>query len=94
MAKKKQKVKQGYIDPDMAPAEIPEIDKAADAYVDARDARMNALTEEMDRKAILKGIMVKHGQKEYEYDGKIVTLDGEPDVKVRKKKAPKEDKSE
>ena len=96
-AKKKAKgprVKQEYLDPAMAPVSIPEIDAAADSYCEARDARMEALGQEIDRKEILKGLMKSHALTEYEYDSRIVTLNGEPDVKVKKKKAERFDLGE
>jgi hypothetical protein len=89
-AKKKSKgprVKQEYLDPAMAPVSIPEIDEAADSYCEARDDRMEALGQEIERKEILKGLMKSHALTEYEYDSRIVTLKGEPCVRVKRKKA-------
>ena len=39
---KKPRVKQGFL-PGMAPPSVPEIERAADDYVEARDARMAAM---------------------------------------------------
>ena len=83
---KKKRVKQGYL-PDMAPPSIPEIEAAADEYVEARDTRMAAMEPEKEAKERLKELMKKHNQTQYEYDSRIVTLNGEPDVKVKKKKS-------
>ncbi len=88
--KRKPKVKQGYLE-GMDPPSIKEIDKAADNYVEVRDERMSLSKIEIERKAILRGAMLKHNLKNYEYDGKVVVLDDEPTVKVRKKKEESDD---
>ena len=48
----------------------------------------------VEEKEILKGLMKSHALTEYEYDSRIVTLNGEPDVKVKKKKAERFDLGE
>jgi hypothetical protein len=83
---RKKKPAQGWLDPEMAPPSIAEIDGAADSYCDARDARMKSLADEIELKEVLKGLMKKHNLAEYEYDSRIVTLKGDPDVKVKTKK--------
>ncbi len=82
---KKPRTKQGFL-PDMAPPSIPELDRAADDYVEARDTRIAAMAPEAEAKELLKGLMKKHNLTTYEYDSRIVTLAGDPDVKVKKKK--------
>lgn len=79
------RVKQGFL-PDMAPPSVPAIEKAADDYVEARDARMAAMEPEASAKKLLTELMKKHGLSTYEYDSRIVTLAGEPEVRVKKKK--------
>jgi hypothetical protein len=86
MAKRGRKPKQQYL-PDMEPVTIQEIDDAADSYVDARDARMECLKSEISKKDLLGMFMKKHKLATYEYDGKVVTYEGEPTVKVKRKKS-------
>ena len=52
MAKKKRKPKQQYI-PGAEPPSIPEIDEAADDYVDLRDRRMELLDRETAAKDVI-----------------------------------------
>lgn len=92
-APKKPRVKQGYL-LDMAPPSVPAIEKAADDYVEARDARMAAMEPEATAKKLLTELMKKHGLSTYEYDSRIVTLAGEPEVKVKKKKTAEEESDE
>jgi hypothetical protein len=82
---KKPRAKQGHL-PGMEPPSVPEIEKAADDYVEARDARMAAMEPEASAKKLLTELMKKHGLATYEYDSRIVTLAGEPEVRVKKKK--------
>ena len=85
MAKKrKQKGKQGFL-PDMEPPSIPEIERAADLYLEARNARMNGLQEEVKLRGVLELVMHKHDLKAYSYEDKTVTLEAQEKVKVRKK---------
>ncbi len=79
------KPKQGYL-PDMAPPNVPAIERAADDYVEARDARMAAMEPEAEAKKLLTALMKKHNLTTYEYDSRVVTLAGEPEVRVKKKK--------
>lgn len=79
------RVKQGFL-PDMAPPSHKDVETAADDYVEARDARIAAMAPEAEAKELLKGLMKKHNLSTYEYDSRIVTMAGDPDVKVRKKK--------
>ncbi len=81
------KPKQGYLDPEMAPPSIPEIDRLAEKYVDARDSRMSALKEEIELNGELDELMKKHSLTEYEYDNKIVSVNVLEKVKVKTKKA-------
>jgi hypothetical protein len=86
----KKKVKQGYLE-GMEPPTIKAIENAAEAYVEARDARMQMGTQEQERKERLAALMKEHKLETYEYDGKVVAFETETTVKVKKKKQPKED---
>lgn len=77
MAKAKQQHLSG-----MEPPSIKAIDKAADVYVEARNARMNAGVREKERKIILAELMKQNGLTEYEYDGKIIRVLSKENVKV------------
>ena len=86
-------MKQGFL-PDMAPPSVPAIEKAADDYVEARDARMAAMQPEASAKKLLTELMKKHCLSTYEYDSRIVTLAGEPEVRVKKKKTAEDSDAE
>lgn len=78
---------------------IKEIDSAAAAYLEVRDQRMELTSEEADKKAILMGLVKKHGIELYkfedeegqQYDVKY-EQETEENVTVRKAKVPKADK--
>jgi hypothetical protein len=70
----------------MAPKSVPEIDAKAERYVAARDARMSMGLTEIEASKELLAVMQEHGFAEYEYDGKMVTVEGITKVKVRKNK--------
>jgi hypothetical protein len=68
---------------------IAEIEKAAEAYEDARDERMRMTGEEKEAKDKLLKVMEKHKRKRYVFDNKEVEVEEEPGtktVKVRKLK--------
>lgn len=81
--------KQSYI-PGTAPPSVPEIDKAADAYRDARDARMLAGEEEQELQKALLALMHKNNLTTYEYEdnGTWYTVRLNPVEKVSVKKKP------
>lgn len=84
---------QTYI-PGTEPVRIKEIDQVAADYVNARDDRMAALAEEIEIKPKLLAVMKEHGLTEYSFDGYMVEVQhGEENVKVKKKRAAKEDGS-
>lgn len=83
------KAKQDYLD-GMKPPSIKAIDKAADAFVEARNTFQNAQKKMEERRAILDALMHEHQLEQYEYDGKLVKYDGEPKLKVVAIKEPKE----
>jgi hypothetical protein len=85
MAKAKQKHLEG-----MEPPSIPAIDRAADTFVDARNAFQNAQKKMEERREILDALMHEHQLEKYEYDGKLVKYEGEPKLKVVAVKEPKE----
>lgn len=64
-----------------------DITKAAETYVEARDERMELLETEVDRKAKLVKVMLKHDEIEYideDAELKVVLTEGETKVKVSK----------
>lgn len=68
---------------------VPEIENAANEYVDVRDKRRSILEEEIKLKAELLAAMHKAGVKVYEFDGKVVTIkpkDATENVAVKVKK--------
>ena len=73
---------------------VPEIDEAAAEYVMFRDARMANLVKEQAAGGKLLELMHQHKLKVYQYDGKDVLLEEIEKVRVRKKKAAKEEASE
>jgi hypothetical protein len=84
---KGERLKQGYIDPAMAPVSIHEIDDAAEDYTAARDARMSMLTTEVEAGATLLALMKSHNLQEYEYNGKLVSIAALEKIRVKKLKA-------
>ena len=84
--RKPRKAKQPYLPgaEDMAPASIPEIDGAAADYVEARDGRMRLLKKEIECGAELLRLMHEHSQREYEYEGQIVTIAMLEKIKVKR----------
>ena len=75
------KAKQEYLD-GMKPPSIKAIDRAADAYVEARNVRMAHTVKEKERKTILMDLMHQHKLTEYVYDGKIIKIDSKENIKV------------
>ena len=85
---KEKRPRQGHLE-GMAPPSIEEIDKAAEAYREARDERMELTEEEVVKHQALLDAMHKHELKSYEYDGYTVKVLDTAKVKVKKKKEPK-----
>jgi len=83
--KPKKRVKQGHL-AGMEPPSVPEIDAAAESFVEVRDERMSLGKTEKERKAILHALMKKNGMTSYEYDGKKVEIESKEKVRVRKAK--------
>jgi hypothetical protein len=75
------KAKQEYLD-GMKPPSIKAIDKAAEAYVEARNTRMGHTVKEKERKIILLDLMKQNKLTEYLYDGKIVRVTETENIKV------------
>lgn len=87
---RKKKAKQTEF-PGMEQESIPEIEKAAEQYVEDRNARMLCLEDELKSKSKLLELMQVHGLTQYKFDGKIVKrVPGEDNVKVRTVKEDKE----
>lgn len=65
---------------------IKEIDDAAEAYVDARNARMKKTEKEVEAKTALITVMKKHNKLVYRDDGQdpplVVTLVSKDNIKV------------
>lgn len=75
----------------MEPPSVPEIDKAASAYCDVRDQRMEMTKVEVEKKTILLHVMQKHGFKVYDLpdgSGKQVVCTSKDNVRVRAKQDP------
>ena len=81
--KRNDRPKQAFI-LDTGPVSIPEIDVAAEAYVDARDARMRKTKDEIAASAVLLATMKSHDLRQYEYEGKVVRVTGIEKVKVKR----------
>lgn len=77
--------------PTMENRDIPEIEAAADAYVQARDERCALSKIESEKKALLIGILKKHQRSFYSYNGLQVTLSSVDNVKVKTEKTNEED---
>lgn len=78
------------------PNRIPEVDKAAEDYRKARDKRQAAGKVELEKKAVLKDLVKKHGLSSYFYDDDdgdteevTRTEEVKEDVKVNKVKQAK-----
>jgi hypothetical protein len=73
--------------PGTEPPSVPEIDKAAEEYVEARDLRMGQQKIEITRQDTLLRLMKEHKLMVYEYDGKVVTIKDLEKVKVKRAKS-------
>lgn len=73
---------------EMRPEQIPEIERLADDYVEARDLRMGLTKREIQAQQTLMDAMKARGLTEYEYDDYLVTIDHKATdrVRVRRKK--------
>lgn len=87
------KAKQDYLD-GMKPPSIKAIDKAAELFVEARNTRMSHTVKEKERKIILADLMKQNGLTEYLYDGKIVRVISNENVKVTEVDADESTESE
>jgi hypothetical protein len=72
--------------PGTEPPSIPEIDKAAEEYVEARDLRTGQQKIEITRQDTLLRLMKDNKLSVYEYDGKVVTIKDLEKVKVKRAK--------
>jgi hypothetical protein len=79
------KPRQRYI-PGTEPPSVPAIEKAAEAYVEARDARMSMLATEVERHDALLALMREHKLDSYEFDGQIINIVHQDRVRVKRKK--------
>lgn len=89
------KASQPMLNDDPAFQRIKEIEDVANAYTTARDERQSLLEQEVELKKKLIEVMRKHDLEVYPFDGVIVVLEhiDEDSVKVKKKRAAKEDGS-
>jgi hypothetical protein len=88
--------RQGIL-PDPAFERIREIEAVAEMYVTARDERMAQLESEVKLKERLVKVMKKHNLETYSFDGYMVELthvEAADEIKVKKKRAVKEDGSQ
>lgn len=83
---REKKPKQGYLSEDMAPVTDPEVDAAADAYIEARDARMELSKEEAKAQAALMLVMARKKLRAYEYAGRLVEVFANEKVRVKRMK--------
>lgn len=65
---------------------IPEIDEAAEKYVEARDERQSVLLDEIELKGKLLDAMHKHKLEVYRFNGFTVEIKADERVKVKKVK--------
>jgi hypothetical protein len=78
--------------PGTTPKAIPEIDAAAEAYVEIRDKRMKLTTKEVEAQAVLVAAMEKHGLTVYRCTSTDETLDVTMVTKTRAKvRGPKDE---
>jgi len=68
------------------PAAIPELTQAAEAYEEARDARMKHTEEEDSAKQALIEVMKRHKRKVYSDGDLTVTLESDVNEKVKVKR--------
>jgi len=80
--------------PGMEAVSIPEIDRAAAAYLDARDNRMRLSKEETEKSDKLLEQMKRHHQTTYQYDSCVVTVLSSTKVKVKRATDSDEEESE
>ena len=72
--------------------DIPEIDEAAEAYVEVRDRRQALTEKEVAAKDKLLGLMKGHKLSKYVFDGRLVeVVPIDETVKVKKLPSPDED---
>jgi hypothetical protein len=90
--KKGRKPKQPMLSDDPAFEHIKEIENLAGDYVEARDRRQALLADEVDLKEKLMSSMKRHKRETYSFDGYMIEIVHEEEtVKVKKKRAAKED---
>lgn len=82
--KRARKPKQGYLDPDLAPLHIAEVEQLAENFVSARDAWQRMGLTMQDASAQLLAEMQTRHLTEYEYDGKLIKVEQLTKVKVNK----------
>jgi len=70
--------------PGLEDPSIPELDKAAEAYVAVRDERMELTKEEVTKRDTVQRLMIEHGLTSYRFDSKVVSIvPGVDKVKVK-----------
>lgn len=90
--KRGRKPKQPMLSNDPAFEHIKEIENLAGDYVEARDRRQAILADEIDLKEKLMAAMKRNKLETYSFDGYMVEIVHEEEtVKVKKKRAAKED---
>src|SRR5262245_14980556 len=75
--------------PGVGQVNVPEIDRAAERYVEARDERMAMTPKEVEAKKKLLELMKKHQLRVYRFDDRIVEIVHKDEaVKVKKADEP------
>jgi hypothetical protein len=64
----------------------PDVAKAAEKYIEARDARMELTKAEVETKNALVGLMKEHKLETYEDDDFIVTFEADVQEKIKAKR--------
>lgn len=88
------KAKQGYLDPDMAPPSIPELDDLIEPYIDSVRSRKEATDRQMELADQIDAVMKSHNLTAYEYENKIVGRTLSERISVKNKKQEKQDDGE
>jgi hypothetical protein len=72
--------------PGMAPPRIPALESLAEAYLRLRNERMGVEKKEREKRDLLLAKMQEHKVKAYEFDGKLIEIEGKEKVFVRTSK--------
>lgn len=73
---------------------IPELDALADQYVNLRDARLELLRDEVNKRDLLAILLKKHGLSVYCYGDNVVEVKNSEKIRVRKAAFQEDDSGE